>query len=364
MLYRHQCKPKDFQVQDDTIMKRLLLSSFIILIACHMLQSQNRTIDFKISLPKKPISNSIYKTILYVDSRDDTTYMGTVASGLLKTGAAVSFSPPLSVQLTDVLGKYADKTAKDGTMLFQLRHLVFSQKPGAFSNKGYCLFKAELYADKGNGYVPLASVDTMIIVKTLTTGTSSLFNAAGNAITSFIADNLIKSGSDTLAYNYNDVLSIDSLEKTKIPIYNSNASYVDGIYEKWESFKKQIPEWTSQMIAEPKGGRISSVEFIDKDNKKLKLESKLVYAIVLNGQPYVSTDYGYYLLEKRERNFFFTGKAKVYTGMGERYLSRSFLGPLSALYELNQNSTFEFKIDHSDGGFIRIKEIKSKHDTQ
>ncbi|MEO6219895.1 MAG: hypothetical protein ABIO81_05670 [Ginsengibacter sp.] len=90
----------------------------------------------------------------------------------------------------------------------------------------------------------------------------------------------------------------------------------------------------------------------------VKVKAKDVYAIVYNGQPFIATEYGYYLLQKINEDFFFTGKAKVSAKTGDVIAASLFFGILGGLIASDSESIFEMKIDHSNGGFIRMKEIK------
>jgi len=336
-------------------MRKLLITPLLILFICTDLISQNRTEDFEITLPEQKVSNSLYKTIKYIDSRYDTTYMGIVQLGAFNKKAKVIPKIHFSVQLTNVINSLTDTTAKDGELLFQLRQFNFAEITGAMSEKGYCYLRAALYSRIGDQYQKLSSIDTVILIKSMDV-TRPLFRNGSKIITNFIANNLLKKTDDPDYYSFNEIVNIDSIEKRKIMVYNTSA-FSDGLYESYKSFMNQVPD--KQIEVEIKKQKISSVKTIDQNGKSEKIKAKDIYAIVYNGQPYIATEYGYYTLQKTGDDFFFTGKAKVSANTGELIAASLFFGIIGGLIASDAEAVFEMKVDHLNGGFIRLKEIKN-----
>jgi hypothetical protein len=118
----------------------------------------------------------------------------------------------------------------------------------------------------------------------------------------------------------------------------------------------QIPD--KQIIVVMKGEKISSVKTIDENGKKVNIKTKDIYSIVDKGRLFIATEYGYYPLQKLNDDFFFTGKAKVNANTGDVVAATLFFGIIGGLIASDANATFEMKIDHLNGGFIRLREIK------
>ncbi|HEX8462580.1 MAG TPA: hypothetical protein VF623_14165, partial [Segetibacter sp.] len=77
-----------------------------------------------------------------------------------------------------------------------------------------------------------------------------------------------------------------------------------------------------------------------------------------NGQAYIATDYGFYPLRKINSDYHFTGKAKVQANTGDVIAASLFFGILGGLIaSSNSDATFDMKLDHINGGFIRLKEV-------
>jgi hypothetical protein len=260
---------------------------------------------------------------------------------------------PFSLQLTNVISSLIDSTAQEGELLFQLRQLSFAEITGAMSEKGYCYLKAAIYSKTNDQYQKLGSIDTVILVKAMDV-TKALFRRGSKTITDFIANNLIKKADEPDYYSSSDIVNLDSLEKRKIIVYNTSA-YSDGLYETYKSFMNQVPD--KQITVEMKSEKMS-VKAPDQNGKPEKIKAKDIYAIVYKGQPYIATEYGYYPLQKTGDDFFFTGKAKVTANTGDVIVAGVFFGLIGSLIASDAEATFEMKIDHLNGGFIRLREIK------
>jgi len=337
------------------LMNKLFLLPFLLLLTCIETFGQNRTEDFKITLPEQKIPGSLYKNISYLDSRYDKTNMGIVQLGAFNKKAKVVPKIPFADQLTNVLNALTDSSAKEGELLFQLKQLSFAEITGAMSEKGYCYLQAALFSKQHDRYLELRAIDTVILIKSMDV-TRALFRNGSKTITDFIANSLSQNPAGSNYYSYADIENIDSIEKRKIPVYNTTA-YTDGLYSDFASFSNQTPG--KQITAELKNDKLSSVKTPDENGKLVKVKSKDIYAIVYKGQPFIATEYGYYQLQKKGDDFYFTGKAKVNAQTGDVLAAGLFFGIIGSLLASDAEATFEMKIDHVNGGFMRLREIKS-----
>jgi hypothetical protein len=328
----------------------------IIIFASGIVNAQNHNREFEISLPETKISGSFYNKIIFLDVRTDTTQMGIVQTGALNRKANVVAKMPLALQLNELMHALVDSTAKDGELFFQLRQLSFAEITGAVSEKGYFYFRAKLYVKSGSNYIPLSEIDTAIILKSSWDVTKGLLKNGSRLISSFISNSLLQTPSSSVNMLFSDVVNIDSIEKNTIKIY-SDTALKDGIYLTWNSFKNQGPDH-AVLSADIKNGRLTSVKRNGEDNKPEKIKSKNVYAVIYNNHLFIATDYGYYPLEKRNNDFFFTGKAKVTANTGDVIAASLFFGIIGGLLASGTEATFDMRIDHLNGGFIRLKERK------
>lgn len=335
-------------------MKSIIVLSIILAASATVASAQNRTEDFEITLPEQKIPNSHYRSIAFIDSRYDTSHMGIVQLGAFNKKAKVNPKVPLSNQLTNVLNALVDSSAMEGELLFQLRQFSFAEITGATSERGYCYMRAILYEKNGGMYHKLGTIDTVILIKSFDV-TRPLFRRSSYLISTFIADHLVQAPVVTRAFTFNDVLNLDQLEKRDIPVY-ATSSYKDGLYETYQSFMQQLPDKAIEVTM--KKDKISDVKTTGVDGKKEKVRAKEIYAIVHKGQPFIATDYGYYPLQKSGDDFYFTGKAKVTANTGDVIVAGVFFGIIGTLIASDASSLFEMKLDHLNGGFMRIREIK------
>jgi len=334
-------------------MRKTLLSAFAIVSTIFSF-AQNKTEDFEVSLPEGKVSGSLYKTIQYIDSRYDTSFMGIVQLGAFNRKVRVVPETHLSVQLSNIVNTLHNGSAQDGELLFQLRQFNFAEITGATSEKGYCYLRASLYSKKQDQYFKLASIDTVIYIKSMDV-TRALFRKASKTITDFIAFNLTREPLFNESFTYSDVQQMDNIEKRSIPVYNV-AQLQDGIYTSFASFLQHRPD--KPVEVEMKNNKVVSVKAREADGKQSKIKAKDLYAVVHNGQPYIATEFDYYPLIKKDNDFYFMGKGKISAKAGDVIAASLFFGVLGSLIASDAEAMFEMKVDHINGGFIRLKEVR------
>ncbi|WP_295791537.1 hypothetical protein [Mucilaginibacter sp.] len=150
------------------------------------------------------------------------------------------------------------------------------------------------------------------------------------------------------------MLHIDSVEKLKIKAYNTTA-YADGLYLTYQSFMNQAPD--KQVTADGFDLNMATIKTTGDNGKPQKVKPAKVYAIVFKGLPYISCRGVYYPLKKENGEFLFTGRAQVTANNGDVIVAGAMFGILGSLLASNADATFEMKIDHLSGRFIRLKEI-------
>jgi hypothetical protein len=317
--------------------------------------SQMRERAFRISLPDRPVPQSLYRTIALFDSRADTTFFGIVQTGMFNKRTKVVAEIPLSLQLTTLMDTLTDSGAASGHLLLHLRQLSFAELSGAFAEKGYFFMRAALYAQTGEQYQKLATIDTVLLVQTMDV-TNALFRKGSALVASFIGQNMVKAPGETLLYTMDDIRNTDEIEKSTMPLYTTDV-YKDGIYRTFESFRQQTPDLPA-LVDTAKNGNVTAVYYTNEKGKRTRLSSDKFYAVVYNGQPFIATEYRYCRLTKSGSDFYFTGKARVQANGEDVATASFFFGIMGGLVASQAEATFEIKIDHLKGGFIRVKEIE------
>ena len=312
------------------------------------------TENFEITLPKAPISGSLYNKITIVDARPDSTDMGIVQTGAFNRKAKVVPAVSVSAQLYKVFGALNNADAGNGEMLLQLRQLSFAELTAAMSEKGYCYFRADAYARQGEGYKKISSIDTVILIKSMDV-TRPLFRKGNEIVTGFLTTAMQKQPVSATTYTYQDVLNVETIEKQGMKLYTT-LSYAEGVYLTYTAFMNQTPDKQATVETDD-SGKLTTVKVTDDKGKLQKVKAQDVYALVHNGLAYVGTRFGYYPLKKVDNNFLFTGKASVNAKTGDVIAASIFFGVIGGLVASNAEATFEMKLDHINGGFVRLREV-------
>jgi hypothetical protein len=334
-------------------LKSIIINLNIFLLFCASTHAQ--TEPFKIPLPYNKKPNSLYNSIRLLDIRSDTADFGFVQKGALNRSVSIVAQPSLQTQLNDVMKALIDESAQGGELLLVLRQSRFAEKSKSTSERGYFHFRSILFTDENGMYKKVASVDTVVMVKGFDV-TKKMLNTGGETIADFIAANLRKKATDDLTLSADQLRSIDDMEKSNLPLY-INSTLTDGIYYNFKSFVNQQPDETGVSATFDKKGRVQRISYTDKKGKSIDIENRFIYAFVYEGKPYISGEFTCYPLEKRDNDFYFTGKVPDAKGE-EVFMASAFFGVIGGLIASSATSVFEMKIDHLTGGFIRIKEAE------
>ncbi len=325
--------------------------------ASFLSSAQNKKDVFEIAPPTKRVGSALYNSIRVVDLRNDPTNYGLIQTGVFNRPRKIIVETPLEEQLQKLVSRLSLGTLRDGELVLLLRHFSFAEiHPPFLAEKGYCYLKAGLYAGREGQYRRLDGIDTAILVKAFDV-TQPMLHEGNKILTDFIADNLIKSGQDSVVYSYDELYSIEKIEKAKLPAYNT-ISYPNGLYATYEDFVNLRPRDAKLKVDISKKGVVKSVM---KENDKGKLEelnSNDVYAFAFDSKPYIATEYGYYLLQRKVGDFYFTGKVRNLGNEPEIISAAYFFGILGSLIATNSSSYYEIKIDYQTGNFIRLRQAQ------
>lgn len=241
--------------------------------------------------------------------------------------------------------------ASPGKLLFVLSRFAFKEATSATSETGYFYVRAMLLAANGEKYNLVGTLDTVERFRAMDV-TQRLLRTGAKILTGFIQDNLAKSPSEGPSYSLYEIRNIDSLQKSSIPLYTSE-KYIDGIYADYNEFKNQQPSITNFSAEVNKKGKLSKVEL----ENKTGIDADDYYVVVYKGLPYLSTKYGYYPIEKRGNDFYYTGKIKSYRqapALGIMF------GLIGALVASTGTEIVEHRLDHISGLFVYSGPAKNR----
>lgn len=329
----------------------LLLFAFV---ASNVVAQKKEFFEIQISTIKP--EGGFYNKIRFIDSREDTTHLGFVSTGALKERTLVFGKRPIVEQITDVMKALTDSTSQSRTMLFQLRRFNFLEYPGLHNDRGYFFLKASVYYQHDDRYRRIRTIDTLIE----TSGaTYILFNEASRTLISFLRNSLWQPPQDKETYSYSNVLSIDSVEKSKLKAYTIPI-LKDGMYRNFKSFINQEPDM--EVIVDRKNNEIHSVKIDGGNGKTFGVKLKEIYALVDKGQAFLVVENEYCPMNRTNGDFYFKGRAKAGGSAGEIigfFAAGMFDSPLGNPMAGNSaKPMFEMKLDHSNGEFIRLRRAK------
>lgn len=325
------------------------LTFFLLLLPCTALFSQDLSSVFQLTTPPRKPVRSLYKMIAFFDSRQDTT-IGTYLSGPDNKPVQLVLKTPIQPQLGNILNAYTDASSGNGAILFQLKRFSFAEP----ARTRYCYLSAAIYALKDAGYVRLASLDTTLVITSAAEFPSVLVQEGNQVIDDFIAKAILLPATDAVVYSYNDLVHIDSVEKRRIPVYNTN-SYTEGLYGTYRAFMTQRPDVKGE-AKEKSDGKLS-VRILDPKWEDPKGMAH-IFAVVYKGIPYVVTHYGDYPLQKQNDDFYFTGKLRVAAATdGKAGVDVS--SGLMGIVPTADKADYRVLLDHTNGEFIHLQVLDS-----
>jgi hypothetical protein len=325
--------------------------AFLILIVTSPVFSQIKKEPFQFNFPENLANKSLYNSINVIDSRDDTSSVGVLQRGLLNVQNLQVPEPTIQKQIIDYFKTIIDNDAKEGSLLLNIRSFRFLEVTGAFSEKGYCALRAELYSKENEKYFIIDKIDEIITVTGMDV-TNEILKKSSKLFSSFIIKNLNSAPAQNVGNNIEEVVKIDSLEKKDLEIYKAN-SYKDGAYTNFTTFVNQTP--TVRVKAKIKKENLKDVKLISHNDMEFEPNENNTYAIVFNGIPYIYTNYGFYKLYRKNDDFYFIGKAKETAKSGNVIAASILFGAIGGAIASSAKSEFEMKIDHLNGSFIRVQ---------
>lgn len=347
-------------------MKKLYLTAILFLCILPII-AKERTKAFELIIPESLVENSLYNKLEYLDCRIHKEDLGFVQTSIMNNQTKVIEETPLATQLNTIINNIVTETAKDKTMLFQLRNIYFSEITKSTSETGFCHIRISLFEKNGSEYSFISTLDTLVSVKAMDV-TNKLLKSASQVITSFLSDNLRKNPTEEQPYLLTDIRNIDYYEKNNLKFYSTD-TYTDGIYYNFRSLANQTPEISELYPKFDKNNNLKEIKITNEEAKQKKVKPKEIYAVIVNEQPYIATPKGYIPIYKEGEEFKFINDGNIKINM-EAYIGASLAaGLVGALFGymvfVSPTTTQEkvvMQIDHLNGKFVLIpKETEKAH---
>jgi hypothetical protein len=341
-------------------MKKILSALFYFISFSISSQTNVKPFDIKIAEIKK-VEGAKYGTILIADMRLDKNFCGFAQTGLLNSIAKIVPTPPLKQQINKVMSRLVPNFVGLDTLVLEIDHLSFAEVTRFSSEKGYVNIKVQLYKKQNDVLYFIDSLDVNKEVSGLDV-TNKMLNKGGEIIIKFLSKNLTVEPDKSEPIMSMKVMNRDSIEKSKIPLYNEGFKFVDGLYTDFESFINQKPI-TQVEIKYKKEKKFEKL--VDKKTR-VYLDLQDYYAVIDNGIPYILTDYGNYeiFVDNKNKALFFNGKAenKNKNNTGVAIMSAGF-GLVGGILYMSLSgggggtSKYKIIIDHRDGTLYPVEKI-------
>ena len=300
----------------------------------------------------------------FIDARYDSLDIGFVLNGNKR--AKLQCKTPLRKQFATLLNSMVDTAGSEkNEIIFHLQKLKYIVKPELESEYGFCFIRANIFGKKNNVYKKLADVDTLIAFNEADV-TKSLLEAGNKVITDIISKSLNSFDENDLEYSYPDILNIEHNEKRHLKIYTAK-TLTNGIYLNYNSFKNQAPDYTINKAEFKLSGKVK-IKATDKEGNKTTLLGKDIYAFVDSEIPYVCAEYGCCIIERKNNNLFYVGRAKIEDSNKDYVIAETLAESLGKNTEkmVAANLTSKDKnmgyflvmIDYLDGSFMKVKQIR------
>ncbi len=337
----------------------MLRVALILLVSCMPLMrllAQKRadsTLYFTFVTPKHKPVRSLYNTIDFLDTRQDTSMIGVLGRTDSGGVARLVLASPVLPQLTNMLNALTIAPAGDGHLLLQLKRFSFAEKVKA----RYCYLSAVLYAKSDARFVQLSSLDTTLVIA-VSFVRGELEKEASAMLGDFIAKTIIlRPAVSAPSFEIDELARVDSIRKRQLPAYNTNA-FAEGFYSNYAVFMRQTPDLKGYVGTKKDGALYFKIH----DNKWTNSEDRHIFAFVYSGTPYVVTHFGFYPLEKQNDDFYFTGKLRVAPSNGEKTatvvlgsLAGGLTGAVLADGLTTDRANYRVVIDYATGEFIHLE---------
>ena len=344
------------------IMSSLLLCLLLFSIPIH---AQKKS-DFNIPLSTKPIEGARYNKLKFIAPQSflDNENLGLTSINMWGSPQYVTLSTPIDLQFNSLVQSMGASLTEDRTLALQMRVLFFTVGMNNDDNRGkaLCNIRVTLYEVDDNDadrYYFLSTLDTLVVNKA-----KNIKKEVANAITTFIADNIVMSAmADEPAITMDEVGDIETFERFGTPFY-TDSILPDGVYTTYKSLKNLSPDVRGINMRYDEESKDIVIVGPKKENK---LEAKIAYGVVIDGVPYIKFENKFYRAYKKNDDWCFAYTQKIagsgFTlnfGFGVGVNSRVGVGSGVGIPIGVKSENIEMYIDHLNGDVFWGDRINKK----
>lgn len=254
--------------------------------------------------------HSGFDKVNVIDNRAGKQLLGLVQLGGFNRMEQVKFdgSFPDSLATFFLSGDSTKSTGRELTII--LYELFVSEKTGGMSETGRFKLSMRLFEKvQSSVFQETLMIDSVYRIQA-TDATKKLLHLVSEElceIAGIVSEKKTEADLNLPKYSLEELHSLDSLEKLKIPIYNTD-SFTPGIYIDYDHFKNNNSDHSTISYDTTFNGKINVYKWDEIKQKKVKLKVGSFYAASDGKNIIKSTSVGFYNLEKIGFDFYYTGK--------------------------------------------------------
>ncbi|WP_019946044.1 hypothetical protein [Dyadobacter beijingensis] len=253
-------------------MRQFAVMIFLVTMSIYQVLGQKYPLKLMDSCPE---TNAKFRKILAIDKRTNPEMIGYVSLSSPSSILAVQHDGKLADSIARLIGM-PDKSGKDTLVMIMDEFFI-----NGISSPGKVRTSLRFFKNEGTGgYHEFFSVDSTF--KTAKRySNEELINMINNELC--LVARSLRSQSDAQTptrpmYSFAELVSLDSLEKLKIPIYNID-SPASGVYMSFDALKENRPSVASKILIERKKGKFVVFRHYKNDMKKVLLDPQGIFAV-------------------------------------------------------------------------------------
>ncbi|WP_338876995.1 hypothetical protein WBJ53_15165 [Spirosoma sp. SC4-14] len=249
-----------------------------------------------------------FATVKVIDKRDSSgkQMIGIVQKGALNKPVKVVFNG----ELTDSLAAFfIDQSANSNPLplVLILNELFISEAIDNMTEIGRFRLSLRLFIGKqSDQYSEIVAIDSLYTVKGLDV-TKKLLRSISEQfckISQLAAEKQPILDTDAEKYTFKQLHYLDSLEKMKLPMYQTDHPSV-GLYKNYKEFKQNTPGVTAELSIEERKNGFRVYIWDEKRKNKTKLPSTGLYAVSDGTTLLRATPLGFFKILKKGGDFYY-----------------------------------------------------------
>lgn len=328
---------------------------FLVLVASTFSYGQVQSLDL---LPCNP-SKKTFATVRVIDKRPGVQMIGFVQKGGFNRLAEVTFNGSLADSIGQFfVNKNSVNSSNGKELVVILNEFFLSEKTEALSETGRFKLSIRLFSTSDEKFRELIHIDSlyefnaMDVTKRLLRSVSERLCEIARKATDLDATLKAK---DSVLYSFNDLLAIDSLDKSKIPIYTTSHIKA-GIYKNFEQFKANSPDSVAIYIEALNSKNIKVFSWDKQKNKRFRISNESIYAVCDGVMLVRANSRGFFEMKKEGNDFFYIGQTSTSSTSNVAMWGAAFglIGAAIASGAERNTTLHKFKISYLKGNSIPI----------